>query len=240
MIDTLSPKGRIVAALMRLAAERKWQDVAMADIAESAGMTLVEVRKEFTRKAEMLSSFGYIVDEQVLQRAPKRPTAQAPRDAIFDVVMSRFDVLQPYKAALKSASDGGALDGSVLKSLMRSQAAMLQAAGVDTEGPGGGLKVAGLAGAFTRVFNVWLDDTDPGMARTMASLDRQLRSGERTVQFVDSTCASLNRMRDTLRAGMRGRRDGSANNPTGSPTGGSTGGSTGGFGDSAGNTPTPL
>ena len=212
MIDTLTPKGRIVAALLRLAAERKWSDVSMSDIADAAGMTLLEVRKEFTRKSEMLSSFGYMVDEEVLRRAPRRPAAQAQRDAIFDVVMSRFDVLQPYKAALKSASDGGALDGSVLKSLMRSQAAMLQAAGVDTEGPAGSLKVAGLAGAFTRAFNVWLGDTDPGMARTMANLDRQLRSGERTVQFVDSACASLNRMRDSFRPGTK--RDGDTPAPT--------------------------
>lgn len=201
MIDTLTNKGRIVAALMRLAAERKWSDVTMPDIAEAAGMSLIEVRKEFTRKAEMLSSFGYMVDEEVLRRAPKRPSAQSQRDAIFDVVMSRFDVLQPHKAALKSASEGGALDGSVLRSLLRSQAAMLQAAGVDTEGPAGAMKVAGLAGLFTRTFSVWLEDSDPGMARTMASLDRQLRSGERTVQFFDGACASLNRMRNAFKPG---------------------------------------
>lgn len=203
MIDTLTAKGRIVAALLRLAGERKWDEITMVDIAEAAGMTLLEVRKEFTRKAEMLSSFGHMVDEEVMRRAPKRPSAQSTRDAIFDVVMSRFDVLQPYRAAMKSASEGGALDGSVLKSLMRSQSVMLQAAGVDTEGPAGAVRVAGMAAAFTRTFGTWLDDTDPGMARTMATLDRQLRSGERTMGFMDSVCASMRRMATSLRPGSR-------------------------------------
>jgi AcrR family transcriptional regulator len=211
MIDTTTPKGRIVAALLRLATERRWDEVTMVDIAEAAEMSLIDLRKEFTRKAEMLSSFGYMVDEEVLRRAPRRPAAQAKRDAIFDVVMSRFDVLQPYRAALKSAADAGALDGSVLRSLMRSQAAMLQAAGVDTEGPGGAVRVAGMTAAFARTFQIWLDDGDPGMARTMATLDRQLRSGERTLEFVDSVCGGLRRMGDAVRSA--GRRSDAADKP---------------------------
>ncbi len=84
MIDTLTPKGRIVAALMRLAADRKWSDVSMSDIADAAGMTLLEVRKEFTRKSEMLSSFGYMVDEEVLRRAPgdQRPRLSVTRSSM--------------------------------------------------------------------------------------------------------------------------------------------------------------
>jgi ubiquinone biosynthesis protein COQ9 len=203
MIDTLTAKGRIVAALLRLASERKWDAISMLDIAEGAGMSLTDVRKEFQRKSEMLSSFGHMVDDDVLRKAPRRPSAQAPRDAIFEVVMSRFDALQPYRAALKSASDGGALDGSLLKSLLRSQAAMLQAAGVNTEGPSGAVRVAGLAGAFTRTFHAWLDDTDPGQARTMAMLDRQLRSGERTLSMLDGACDSVRRFKSMLRPGSR-------------------------------------
>ena len=104
MIDPLTPKGRIVSALLRLAGERKWADVSMPDIADAAGMPLVDLRKEFQRKSQMLSSFGRMVDDEVLRKAPRRLASQTPRDAIFEVVMSRFDVLAPFKAALKSAS----------------------------------------------------------------------------------------------------------------------------------------
>jgi AcrR family transcriptional regulator len=203
MIDTLTTKGRVVAALLKLAGERRWQDISMLDIADAAGLSLADLRKEFERKSQILSSFGYMVDEDVLRKAPRRPAAQEKRDAVFEVVMSRFDALMPYRAALKSASDGGALDGSLLKSLMRSQAAMLQAAGIDTEGPGGAVRVAGLAGVFTRTFRTWLDDTDPGMARTMAALDRQLRSGERTLSMVDGACDSARRFANMFKPGSR-------------------------------------
>jgi len=203
MIDTLTPKGRIVSALMRLAAEKKWRDIAMIDIADAAGITLSDLRREFERKGQMLSSFGYMIDAQVLAKAPRRQPSHSARDAVFDVVMSRFDALAPYKAAMKSAYDGGAIDGSLLKSLLRSQTAMLQAAGIDTEGPAGQVRVAGLAAVFTRTFHTWLDDSDPGMARTMAALDRHLRSGERTLEMLDGACATVRRFKDILRPGSR-------------------------------------
>ena len=212
MIDITNPKGRIVAALMRLAAERKWRDIAMIDIADAAGITLLELRKEFERKGQMLSSFGYMVDAEVLRKSPRRQPNQTARDAIFDVVMSRFDALAPYKAAMKSAYDGGALDASLLKSLMRSQTIMLQAAGIITEGPPGQIRVAGLASVFTRTFHTWLDDTDPGMARTMAFLDRQLRSGERSLEFLGGLCSTARRFTDILRPGRR-----STNTPAATP-----------------------
>lgn len=203
MIETLTAKGRIVSALLGLAAQRKWADISMLDIADAASMTLIDLRKEYQRKSEILSSFGYMVDDEVLRKAPRRTAAQPARDAIFEVVMSRFDALQPYKAAMKSAADGGALDGSLLKSLLRSQSAMLQAASVNTEGLMGALRVAGLAGVFARTFHTWLDDTDPGMARTMAFLDRQLRSGERSLAMADNACGQVRRFANLLRPGSR-------------------------------------
>ena len=62
---------------------------------------------------------------------------------------------------------------------------MLHAAGIGTDGVEGGLKVAGLASVYASVFRTWLDDDDPGLARTMAALDRRLRRGERTYARIE-------------------------------------------------------
>ena len=42
------------------------------------------------------------------------------------------------------------------------------------------MRVAGLGMIYASVFGIWLEDDDPGLARTMAALDRRLRRGERT------------------------------------------------------------
>ena len=36
--------------------------------------------------------------------------------------------------------------------------------------------------AFARVTQVWLDDDDPALARTMARLDKEIRNGERFME----------------------------------------------------------
>ena len=58
---------------------------------------------------------------------------------------------------------------------------MLEAAGIDSEGPVGAVKLQGLALAFGRVLPVWFRDKDADLAETMAALDRELTRGERFV-----------------------------------------------------------
>ena len=62
---------------------------------------------------------------------------------------------------------------------------MLEAAGIDSEGQAGQLKIQGLVFAWSRVLAVWLKDDDPGLAPTMAALDRELARGETLAARVD-------------------------------------------------------
>ena len=44
------------------------------------------------------------------------------------------------------------------------------------------------------MFRVWLEDDDPGHARTMAALDRRLRRGERTLRNAEQVGSLINRV----------------------------------------------
>ncbi len=178
MLDLLTPKGRIVAAALRLAGERPWREVTLTDIAKAADVNLNEVRREFNSKGEVLAAFVRAVDDEVLARARKRAAGQSPRDAIFDVVMSRFDVMAPYKPALASIAATWTLDPALLCALSQSQAWMLRAADIGADGLEGQVRATGLGAVYGSVFRTWLKDDDPGLARTMAALDRRLRRGE--------------------------------------------------------------
>jgi AcrR family transcriptional regulator len=168
MLDLSTPKGRIVAAALRLAGERPWRDVTLADIATAADVRLVDLRREFATKGEILAAFVRAVDDAVLARAPQRASSQSARDAVFDVVMSRFDVLAPYKPALKSIAASWPCDPALLGALAVSPAWMLRAAAIAPEGLEGQVRTVGLAAVYASVFRTWLDDDDPGLARTMA------------------------------------------------------------------------
>ena len=86
---------------------------------------------------------------------------------------------------------------------------MLQAAGIGTDGAAGALRVAGLGLTYASVFRVWLEDDDPGLARTMAALDRRLRRGESTLGGLEQVHTAVSRfgaaLQELARNVTRGR-----------------------------------
>ena len=210
MFDTATPRGRILTAALQCAARKSWEEVTLLEIAEAAGARLGDLRQEFETKAGMIAAVVRAVDDEVLRRTPGRAEGQEARDALFDVIMTRFDVLAPHKSALKSIHAAGPADLGMARPILASMHWMLQAAGIDTEGHTGRMRVLGLGTVYASVFRVWLDDDDPGHSRTMAALDRRLRQGERTIRGVEQAGAVLHRLaRDGpafLRSVLRGRQ----------------------------------
>ncbi|MEO8650713.1 MAG: TetR family transcriptional regulator [Hyphomicrobiaceae bacterium] len=206
MIDTATPKGRILAAAFALAAERPWAEITLADIADKAGVPLVDLKAAFDGKAAMLAAFSTLVDDEMLRRAPRRAPDQSTRDALFEVIMSRFDALGPYRLALKSIAASGPADLGHLRAILDAQHWMLAAAGVSNDGAAGLARAAGLATVYASVFRTWLDDEDPGFARTMAVLDRRLRRGESVLNRVDDVYTGAQRIASTLLPSIFGRK----------------------------------
>jgi AcrR family transcriptional regulator len=190
MLNLSTPEGKIIDAALRLAATSGWARLSLGQIAAEAGVTLAELRKHFPTKTHVLAGFTRAADDAVLAKMPDASADDTgERDRLFDVLMTRFEVMTPYKAGLKRIkadlpfrpAEGLALLGGAA----RTQYWMLQAAGVAADGPRGAVSLPGLLSVYTRVFDVWLEDDDPGQAKTMAALDKQLRSGEKIMQQLD-------------------------------------------------------
>lgn len=206
MLNEDTARDRIIAAALRLAADKPWDDVTMREIADGAGIGLAEMRREFGSKGAIVAAFTRATDDAVLARAPKPAADQPARDRIFDVIMTRFDVLAPYKAAIKSIADSRPMDSAILKKAWASQAWMLHAAGIPTDGPLGSMRVAGLGSIYASVAGTWLEDTDPGLARTMAALDRRLKRGEETMRVASGFCDTVNEVCNVIRRGFSGEQ----------------------------------
>jgi len=177
-----SPEDRIIDAALKLALAQGWRDLALADIAAEAKIGLPELAHIFRSKAEVLAAFSRRIDAEVLAAAEAEELgSESLRDRLFDVLMLRFDALGPHKAALKRI----ALDlvgdplGAVplIRPTLQSLGWMLEAAGIDTSGLRGAVRVRGLALVWAAAFRVWLNDGED-QAKTMAELDRRLRQAE--------------------------------------------------------------
>jgi hypothetical protein len=86
---------------------------------------------------------------------------------------------------VRSASRNPPLAFALNGLAVRSQQWMLTAADIDAAGPRGMVRAQGLAMLFASVLRTWVDDDDPGHARTMAALDRALARGQRWSDLLD-------------------------------------------------------
>ncbi|MAM94286.1 TetR/AcrR family transcriptional regulator [Parvibaculum sp.] len=181
MAKKLDPEEKIVNAALRLAASRGWSGLSLADIAKAAKVSLSDLSKSFSSKAGILNAYGRRIDERVLQKVSAEDVSdETARDRLFDVLMMRFDALSADRGALKRISADLRRDPLAAAPLARphlqSMGWMLEAAGIDSSGIVGAMRVRGLAFIWAAAFRVWLVD-DEDQSKTMAELDRRLRDG---------------------------------------------------------------
>jgi len=181
-------RDKIVEALLALLAEKPFETIGLAAVAEKAGVSLADMRGEFGSTFDMVAAFVRETDRKVLA-GESEDAEETPRDRLFDVLMRRFETLHPHREAIRSLVRSAERHPRFALALnrlaVRSQQWMLAAAGIDASGLIGGLRAQALALLFARVMRVWLDDDDPGLARTMAELDRDLATGARFANLLD-------------------------------------------------------
>jgi AcrR family transcriptional regulator len=201
---------KIVAALLMLLADRSFETIGLAEVAETAGMTLAQLRGEFPSTLAIVAAHVKAVDRAVLAEDLSDIAEEPVRERLFDVLMRRLDVLAPHRAAvrslLRSARRNPPLAVALNRMAVRSQQWMLTAAGIGASGPRGIIRAQGLAVLFGSVLSAWIDDEDPGQARSMAALDRALGRGQRFAGFLDELCA-IPSVLCRLRRGRRRRNE---------------------------------
>ncbi|BBK35175.1 hypothetical protein STAQ_02530 [Allostella sp. ATCC 35155] len=170
----------VIDTAMRLAVERGWRRVALADIALAAGRPLADLYRQFPSKSAILEAIGRRADLAVARGTDLAADAdERPRDRLFDVVMRRLEYLAPWRPGLAAVTRdlrGDPLSGiAALPSFRRSLRWMMEAAGLDTAGLRGAVRTKAFAAAYLAAAATWLDDDSPDLTRTMARLDRALR-----------------------------------------------------------------
>jgi ubiquinone biosynthesis protein COQ9 len=195
MFDDFSKRNKAIRAALELAAENDWGDVTLADIAKRAGLDLADLRRDFACKSDILRAFQAEVDAEALAKVKPAGAEESVRDRVFDMLMTRFEVMAPYKPALKRIAcylrcrPG---EASLLAcSSLAAQYWMLAGAGAKMDGARAAVRVAGLTAIYGRAFEVWLEDDSASHDKTMATLDRGLSNGERTLKNMEKACGML-------------------------------------------------
>jgi AcrR family transcriptional regulator len=191
-------RDKIIAAFLALLAERRIEQTGFAEIADGAGVTLAQMRGEFSSVLAILAAYLKSVDRAVLAEDMADMAEEPPRERLFDVLMRRLEVMAPHREAVRSLVRSASRNPPLALALnglaVRSQQWMLTAAGIQASGPRGMMRAQGLAVLFGSVLRTWVNDDDPGLARTMAALDRALGRGQRFAGLLDELCRVPSRL----------------------------------------------
>ena len=169
----------LVAAAMRLAAERGWHRVSVAEAARAAGLPLPRARARFPGRHRVLLALGRMADQAAL--GDPAPEGSA-RDRLFDLLMRRIDVFHAHRegvlALMRALPAEPATAALLACATERSMGWMLEAAGISAQGLRGALRAKGLAGVWLWTMRAWREDESEDLSATMAALDTALARAE--------------------------------------------------------------
>lgn len=204
------PRRAVVEALFRLAATQGWDEIELPAIAREAGISLAEMRGLFPSKLAILGGLARIVDDAVLAGSSDELADESYKERVFDLVMRRLDALAPYKAGLRAILPQLRREPLALAALGRSALNswryMLASAGIPTEDDLGAVRVQGAALLMSRVVETWLGDDEPELSRTMARLDRELKTAGRIMARVEDVHRLTAPLRGLVRSLCSGAR----------------------------------
>ena len=196
---------KIITAFFVLLEDKPFAAIGFNDIAQRSGLSLAQVRGEFASTFAVLAAYVKATDRAVLAQDMHDMSEEPARERLFDVLMRRLEVLAEQRDAVRSLLRSSRSNPPLALALnglaVRSQQWMLTAAGINASGPRGMIRAQGLALLFASVLRTWVDDDDPGQARTMAALDRALGRGQRAVGLLGDLSAIPSRL-----CGLRSRR----------------------------------
>jgi hypothetical protein len=168
----------LARAALSAAPAKPWRETTLADLARVAGRPVADFYP---------ATLGDAVDcvEEAFDRAMGVGAVdpdQSARDRLFDIIMRRFEAMEPHRAALAAMEQGHERDpvamGAAHQRHVRAARWALTLAGLEADGMSGNARAQGLGVIVGQARAAWRGDDAGDFSRTMASLDKNLRRAE--------------------------------------------------------------
>lgn len=168
----------LARAALSLAARAPWHTQALSKLAEEAGRPLADFYG--ASLAEAVDCVEEAFDRAIADAA--LDPSQSVRDRLFDLIMKRFEAMEPHRAAVTAMEYGLDRDPILLAAAhqrhVRCARWVLALAGLEADGMTGQARAQGLGVIIGQARAAWRGDDSGDFAKTMASLDKNLRRAE--------------------------------------------------------------
>ena len=193
MVRKKNTKEDIISTTLKLAETIPWRVITTNRIAQATKIEPGSLLEIFPSKLAILGAFNHQLDAKITEEFSNIEKSGPVRDQLFDILMARFDLLNPYKVAVKliykeTCPFDPIASAYGLNSLIKSMKIVLNIAGIPTCTLLGFMKTKILSAIFMRSFIAWLGDDSTDMAKTMAILDSDLVKVENFSNAITNTC----------------------------------------------------
>lgn len=181
-------KNKAFEACLGVIEREGWKEFSFSKVSQDSAIPLHVFHEQFSSPSDVMIHLFRMIDQEVLKNLESYE-GLSPKDALFDILMSRFEAALPYKPVLKSfwgdwitaptEAPAFACQG------FSSMAWMLEAAGLESRGLKGILRVQGLTALYLLTLKTWLVDDSPDLGKTMVFLDNGLAKLERAARFLN-------------------------------------------------------
>jgi AcrR family transcriptional regulator len=166
------------SALFDLIASKGWVDLTLPQIARGLKIPLAELIKTYPDKNALLRDFLAHIDQSLAAGASIEDGT--PKERLFEVMMLRFEAMQPYRNGVVRLLDeafmhplyGVCLAVEMAPQARRSARLMMELAEFSLPKPLSELAIGGMKLVYLNALRAWKKDTSADLSATMASLDR--------------------------------------------------------------------
>ncbi|MBC7767307.1 MAG: hypothetical protein H7124_00820 [Phycisphaerales bacterium] len=170
----------LARAALSLAASGSWREATLVKLADAASRPVTDFYGASLGEAADCAEEAF--DRAIADNLDQLSAGQSVRDRLFDLIMRRFEAMEPHRAAVLAMEHGADRDPTLLAAAhqrhVRCARWVLALAGLEADGMTGNARAQGLGVIIGQARAAWRGDSAGDFAKTMASLDKNLRRAE--------------------------------------------------------------
>ncbi|MEM1036839.1 MAG: hypothetical protein AAGI14_08795 [Pseudomonadota bacterium] len=179
---------KAIPAALKLAAETRWSDLTLKQIADEAGLKLADFHG-LADKIDLSAAIEGHFDKAMSEGA--FDADESPRTRLFDVLMMRFEAMEDTRDGTKSYLKWRDSNLTGLKMRVSGRTATARWALASCGLDGGKsiplpIQIGALGWAIASAERAWKQETSPDLTRTMAALDAELLKLEARAEWFQS------------------------------------------------------